>query len=120
MFGKDGIAKIKKEYVFCAAKQLTVVMKSLTQVDTLLDDAVGDVMDGLSNGFVSKFTEVFKLESTMYCSVQSSTAYSGCSQMALSQVLSILYKATGLHNSLSTGNNWNIPTGYVSKCWNLT
>ena len=68
-FGRDGIAKIKGENVFFAAKQLTIVARSLARVDALTNEAVGDVMDWLSKGSVSKFTEVFKLESIMYHSV---------------------------------------------------
>jgi hypothetical protein len=115
---RDGIAKIKGENVFLAAKQLTAVVKSLARVDALSDEAVGEVMDGLSKGSVSKFTEVFKLESTMYRSVKTSTTYSGGSQTALDQILHTLSKATNLYNSLSTGNNWHIPSGRVSSCWN--
>jgi hypothetical protein len=117
-FSRDGIAKIKGENVFLAAKQLTAVVKSLARVDALSDEAVGEVMDGLSKGSVSKFTEVFKLESTMYRSVKTSTTYSGGSQTALDQILHTLSKATSLYNSLSTGNNWHIPSGRVSNCWN--
>jgi hypothetical protein len=117
-FGRDGIAKVKGENVFFAAKQLTAVAKSLARVDALTDEAVSDVMDGLSKGSVSKFTEVFKLESTMYRSVQTSTTYCGGSQTALSAILTILSKATDLYNSLSTGNSWHIPSGRVHSCWN--
>ena len=39
-FSKDGMANIKAENVFLAAKQLTAVVKSLAQVDALLDEAV--------------------------------------------------------------------------------
>ena len=39
-------------------------------MDALTNEAVGDAMDGLLKGSVYKFTEVFKLESTMYHSVQ--------------------------------------------------
>ena len=83
-----------------AAKQLTAVAKSLAGVDALTNEAVGDVMDGLSDGSVSKFTEVFKLESTTYCSVQTSTTYSGGSHTALSAILATLLMATDLYNSL--------------------
>jgi hypothetical protein len=118
-FGRDGIAKIKGENVFFAAKQLTAIAKSLACVDVLTDEAVGDVMDGLSKGSVTKFTEVFKLESTMHRSVQTSTTYCGGSQTALSTILAILSKATDLYNSLSTGNSWHIPSGgRVHSCWN--
>jgi hypothetical protein len=110
-FGRDGIAKIKGENVFFAAKQLTAVAKSLARVDVLTDEAVGDVMDGLSNSSVTKFTEVFKLESTMHRSIQTSTTYCGGSQTDLSTILAILSKATDLYNSLSTGNSWHIPSG---------
>ena len=72
-FGRDGIAKIKGENVFFAAKKLTYVARSLACVHTLTNEAVGDDMDGLSKGSLSKFTEVFKLESIMYRSVQTST-----------------------------------------------
>ena len=118
-FGRDGIAKIKGENVFFAAKQLTAVAKSLARVDALTDEAVGDIMDGLSKGSVTKFTEVFKLESTMHRSVQTSTTYCGGSQTALTTILAILSKATDLYNSLSTGNSWHIPSGgRVHSCWN--
>jgi hypothetical protein len=63
------------------------VAKSLAHEDTLSDEAVGDIMDGLSKGSVSKFTDVFKLKSTMFCSVKTSTTYSGGSQTALSAIL---------------------------------
>ena len=69
-FGWDGIANFKEENIFFAAKQLTAVTKSLAYVDALTNEAVGDFMDEFAKGSVSKFTEVFKLESTMYCSVQ--------------------------------------------------
>jgi hypothetical protein len=119
-FGRDGIAKFKGENVFLAAKQLTAVVKSLARVDALSDEAVSDVMDGLAKGSVSKFTKVFKLESTMYRSGQTSTTYTGGSQSALGRILSILSKATDLYNSLSTGNNWHIPSGggCAGACWN--
>ena len=117
-FSRDGIAKIKGENVFLAAKQLTAVVKSLARVDALSDEAVGEVMDGLSKGSVSKFTEVFKLESTMYHSVKTSTTYTGGSQTALDQILHTLSKATSLYNSLSTGNNWHIPSRRLNNCWN--
>ena len=92
---------------------MTAVAKSLACVDALTDEAVGDIMDGLSKGSVTKFTEVFKLESTMHRSVQTSTTYCGGSQTALSTILAILSKATDLYNSLSTGNSWHIPSGGV-------
>ena len=119
-FSRDGIAKFKGENVFLAAKQLTAVVKSLARVDALSDEAVSDVMDGLAKGSVSKFTEVFKLESTMYRSGQTSTTYTGGSQSALGRILTILSKATDLYNSLSTGNNWHIPSGggRAGACWN--
>ena len=117
-FSRDGIAKNKGENVFLAAKQLTDVVKSLARVDALSDEAVGDIMDGLSKGSVSKFTEVFKLGSSMYRSVKTSTTYNGGSQTALDQILRTLTKATSLYNSLSTGNNWHIPSGQVNNCWN--
>jgi hypothetical protein len=118
-FGRDGIAKVKGENVFLATKQFTAVVKSLARVDAFSDEAVSDVMDGRAKGSVSKFTEVFKLENTMYCSGQTSTAYTGGSQSALGLILSMLAKATDLYNSLSTGNNWHIPTGggRASACW---
>ena len=57
-------------------------------MDALTDEAVGDVMDGLPKGSVTKFTEVFKLESTMHRSVQTSTTY--CGGSPLSTILEIL------------------------------
>ena len=51
-FGRDGIAKIKGENAFLAAKQLTDVAKSLACVDVFTDEAVGDVMD--FKGFCDK------------------------------------------------------------------
>ena len=74
-------------------------------MDAVTNEAVGDVMDGLSKGSVPKFTEVFKLESTMYHSVQTSTTYCGGSHTALNAILKILSKATDLYNPLSTGNS---------------
>jgi hypothetical protein len=117
-FGRDGIAKIKGENVFLAAKQLTAVVKSLARVDALSDEAVSDIMDGLAKGSVTKFTEVFKLDSTLYRSRQTSTTYTGGSQTALGVILLTLGKATDLYNSLSTGNHWHIPSGRVHSCWN--
>jgi uncharacterized protein with NRDE domain len=38
-FGRDGIAKIKGETVFLAAKHLTAIAKSLAHVDVLTDAA---------------------------------------------------------------------------------
>ncbi len=49
------------------------MLRSLARVDALSDEAVGDIIDGLSKDSASKFTEVFKLESTMYHSVKTST-----------------------------------------------
>ena len=88
-FGKDDIAKIKSENVFLAAKQLTAVVKSLARIDALPDEAVGDVMDGVSKGSVSKCTKVFKLESTIYHTVKTSTTYSGGSQWHLTKSLAL-------------------------------
>ena len=76
------------------------------------------LLDGLSKGSVSKFTEVFKLESIMYHSDQTSTTYSGGSHTTLSAIPATLLKATDLYNSLSTGNNWHIPSGHAHSCWN--
>ena len=104
-FGRDGIAKIKGENDFLAAKQLTAVVKSLARVDALSDEAVSDIMDGLAKGSVTKFTEVFKLDSTLYRSRQTSTTYTGGSHTALGIILLTLAKATDLYNSLSTGNH---------------
>ena len=59
-FGKDGITKIKGKNECIAAKQLTAVAKHLTCVDALSNEAVGDIMDGLSKGSVSESTEEFK------------------------------------------------------------
>ncbi len=117
-FSRNGIAKIKGENVFLAGKQLTAVVKSLARVDALLDEAVGEVMDGLSKGSASKFTEVFKLESALYYSVKTSTTSTGGSQTVLDHILHSLSKATSLYNSLSTGKNWYIPSGWVNNCWN--
>ena len=58
-FSRDGIARVKGESVFLAAKQLTAVVTSLTRVDALSNEVVGEVMDGLSKGSVAKLTEVF-------------------------------------------------------------
>eukprot|EP00804_Cyclotella_cryptica_P030037 CCRYP_016933-RA/>CCRYP_016933-RA protein AED:0.63 eAED:0.45 QI:0/0/0/0.5/1/1/2/0/311 len=103
---------------FLAAKQLTAVVKSLARVDALSDEAVSDIMDGLAKGSVTKFTEVFKLDSTLYHSQQTSTTSTGGSNTARGVILLTLEKATDLHNSLSTGNNWYIPSGRVHSCWN--
>jgi hypothetical protein len=82
------------------------VVKSLSRIDALSVETIGDIMDGLSKGgSVSRFTEVFKLESTMYNSVKTSTTYSGNSHTALDQILCTLSKASNLYNSLSSGNN---------------
>ena len=58
------------------------MVKSIAQFYLLLDDAVGGVTDWVSTSPVSKFTGYFKLESTMYCSVKTSTTYSGERQKA--------------------------------------
>ena len=84
--GKDVISKINGKNVFLATKQLTSVVKSFAWVDALSDEAVYDIIDGLSKDSVSTFNEVFKLESTMYHSVKTSTTYTGGSQMALDQI----------------------------------
>ena len=68
---------------------MTAVVKSLARVVALSYEAVSDVMDGLAKGFVSKFTEVFKLESTMYHSGQTSTTYTRGSQSALGHYLTL-------------------------------
>ena len=81
---------------FLVAKQQPAVVKSLARVDALLIEAVREVMDGLLKGYVSKFTEVFKLESTMYRSIKTSTTYTVGSQTALDQILHILSNATSL------------------------
>ena len=44
-------------------------------------------MDGLAKGSVTTFTEVFKLDSTLYRSQQTSTTYTGVSQTALGIIL---------------------------------
>ena len=78
------------------------MVKGLARVDALSDEAVSDIMDGLAKGSVTKFTEVFKLDSTLYHSQQTSTTYTGGSQTALGVILLTLAKATDLYNSLST------------------
>ena len=77
------------------------MIKSLTCVDALSDEAVVNIMNGLSKCSVSKF----QTESTTYHSVKTSTTYSGGNQTALSAIVTTLSKATDLYNSLSTGNN---------------
>jgi hypothetical protein len=63
---------------------------------------------------------VFKLESTIHHSVQTSITHTGGSQSALGLILGILSNATDLYKSLSTGSNWHSPGGggCVSSCWN--
>eukprot|EP00956_Cyclotella_meneghiniana_P039536 scaffold173548_cov23-Cyclotella_meneghiniana.AAC.1 len=121
-FGRDGVAKIRGENVSVLAKQISAVAKSLARVNALPDEAVLDVLKGLSLGSVSKFTDVFKLEHTKTLSSQSNSTYCGGSATALDEILCHLSLATKLYNLMSTGNSWHVPGGSgghrANSCWN--
>ncbi len=109
-FAQEGIAKVPNKDVCVYSEQLVAMCMHLAEVDDLLQESIGFILEVLTRCSVPEFKDIHRLLCTTHkvCQMRAVTGRRD-SSATLAHIQRICQEACKVFHSMNLTNKWNIP-----------